>query len=223
MVAHNPTSQPQSSSSTTHHQRPDTADTSSSSPTIPLLSILNVVVDHVMMPPSPMEPMEFREVCRWNNNGNSDDVGDVGGGVAADGKTCADVHDDAVSSHPSHQPRRKLQVELFRLSPDDPDPIKADTSKPNNYTTANNESNPVTTTTTDDEFNKDSTSPPSFLSNEMQSIGRNIHKNLCIRVPVLRIFGAVLRDGNVGYYHRSHAGEDEVIGVGGSQKSMNSS
>ena len=21
-----------------------------------------------------MEPMEFREVCRWNNNGNSDDV-----------------------------------------------------------------------------------------------------------------------------------------------------
>lgn len=72
MVAHNPTSQPQSSSSTTHHQRPDTADTSSSSPTIPLLSILNV--DHVMMPLSPMEPMEFREVCRWNNNGNSDDV-----------------------------------------------------------------------------------------------------------------------------------------------------
>lgn len=72
MVAHNPTSQPQSSSSTTHHQRPDTADTSSSSPTFPLLSILNV--DHVMMPLSPMEPMEFREVCRWNNNGNSDDV-----------------------------------------------------------------------------------------------------------------------------------------------------
>ena len=30
----------------------------------PLLSILNVVVDHVMMPPTPMEPMEFREVCR---------------------------------------------------------------------------------------------------------------------------------------------------------------
>ena len=58
MVAHNPTSQPQLSSSTTHHQRPDTADTSSSSPTIPLLSILNV--DYVMMPLSPMEPMEFR-------------------------------------------------------------------------------------------------------------------------------------------------------------------
>jgi hypothetical protein len=72
MVAHNPTSQPQLSSSTTHHQRPDTADTSSSSPTFPLLSILNI--DYVMMPLSPMEPMEFREVCRWNNNGNSDDV-----------------------------------------------------------------------------------------------------------------------------------------------------
>lgn len=32
----------------------------------PLLSILNVVVDHVMMPPSPLEPREFREVCRWS-------------------------------------------------------------------------------------------------------------------------------------------------------------
>ena len=30
----------------------------------PLLSILNVVVDHVMLPPSPMEPVEFREVMR---------------------------------------------------------------------------------------------------------------------------------------------------------------
>ena len=31
-----------------------------------LLSILNLVVNYAMMPPSLIEPMEFRAVCHWN-------------------------------------------------------------------------------------------------------------------------------------------------------------
>lgn len=104
-----------------------------------LLSILNVVVDHVMMPPSPMEPMEFREVCRWDRCSNDffepkfSSYKGNGGGADLDPSQSSDEH---ISQR--------------------------------------------------GERDGGSSSLPSPLS----------MKNVCIRVPIVRIFGPVLRGGD---------------------------
>lgn len=71
-----------------------------------------------MMPLSPMEPMEFREVCRWNNNGNSDDVfsGESKGTKEGDDGGVESVADEGAIHQPK-QPRRHLLNNAFTQQP----------------------------------------------------------------------------------------------------------
>jgi hypothetical protein len=108
------------------------------------LSILNVVVDHVMMPPSPMEPMEFREVCRSDSETkrpSSKEEG--GGGEDQDSSQSSQSSDEHISQRGGGEVA--------------------------------------------------SPSLPSPLSME----------NVCIRVPIVRVFGPVLRGGDCEEFIRS--------------------
>ena len=121
-----------------------------------LLSILNVVVDHVMLPPSPMEPAEFREVCRWrqkkDGSSQNKDGGKVGAGMFS------------LPSQGGGDPSSDTQVDGD--GQDEHDALLA---------------------------------PPSVLASD----------NIYIKVPVLRVFGPVLREGNQDGFVNSQA-EDEV-------------
>ena len=126
-----------------------------------LLSILNVVVDHVMLPPSPMEPAEFREVCRWRQKKdggrqNKDGSGNEGrGGIFSLSSSQGGGGKD---------PSNDTQVDGD--AKDEDDPLLA---------------------------------PPSVLASD----------NIYIKVPVLRVFGPVLREGNQEEFIKSQS-EDEV-------------
>jgi len=123
----------------------------------PLLSILNVVVDHVMMPPTPMEPMEFREVCRMEQK------------LKEKQQTQHTQENDAGNNN------------LFQLQ------------SPSN-TIEGNEQNIHGDRNNGNSSKKDeSIELPSHLSNE----------NVCIRVPIIRVFGPVLKDGNYEEYINS--------------------
>lgn len=123
-----------------------------------LLSILNVVVDHVMLPPSPMEPAEFREVCRWKQNKNDssqnkDGSGNMGGG-------------------------------MFSLAPQGGGDPSSDTQVDGDA---------------QDEYDA-LLAPPSVLASD----------DIYIKVPVLRVFGPVLREGNQDEFIKQSQSEDEV-------------
>ncbi|KAL7540342.1 hypothetical protein ACHAXR_011801 [Thalassiosira sp. AJA248-18] len=137
-------------------------------PRTPLLSILNVVVDHVMMPPSPMEPMEFREVCRWNQEqtttaqccredgtGNKNDIG------------CNNSSSNGGLFVPSSLPT----VEEEEEGPP---------------------SSSQTTSHHDAEFHQ----PSGAVGDEPVLPSPLSTENIDIMVPILRVFGPVLRDGN---------------------------
>ena len=135
----------------------------------PLLSILNVVVDHVMMPPSPMEPMEFREVCRMNQQ---------------------------QQQQQQQQTENKKQSSPRRQNDNDDD---------------------------DDEeelfFNANCCSDDANNSHNNSIIATAPTGNLSIQVPILRVFGPVLRNGNYDHViNRSSASQ-----VSSSQSTTNSS
>eukprot|EP00986_Skeletonema_menzelii_P019245 scaffold27295_cov143-Skeletonema_menzelii.AAC.2 len=122
----------------------------------PLLSILNVVVDHVMLPPSPMEPMEFREVMR------------------------------RMKQSQQHQ---------------QPSPCNDDDEEELFFNTKN------------DGSEHDNANNNSLLKDAAPS------ENLSIQVPILRIFGPVLRNGNYDRVISSSASQ----AIPSSQSTTNSS
>ena len=122
----------------------------------PLLSILNVVVDHVMLPPSPMEPMEFREVMR------------------------------RMKQSQQHQ---------------QPSPCNDDDEEELFFNTKN------------DGSEHDNANNNSLLKDAAPS------ENLSIQVPILRIFGPVLRNGNYDHVISSSASQ----AMPSSQSTTNSS
>jgi len=141
----------------------------------PILSILNVVVDHVMMPPTPMEPMEFREVCRMEQK-------------LKERQQTQHTQENGDSNH------------LFQLQT----PSK-NTKEAEQYIHAdNNDSN--------SSKKDESIQLPSHLSNE----------NVCIRVPIIRVFGPVLKDGNYEEYINSSQSLANNSGNMSSQTSDNS-
>ena len=151
----------------------------------PLLSILNVVVDHIMMPPSPMEPMEFREACRCEQKLMRDQQ--------------SQLQQDSL-----------LQDNGNEMIGNDGDTF--DLKIP-----SNNDEGIGSVGDTDQQNNGDKTeegpSLPSPLSTE----------NMSIQVPILRVFGPVLKDGNYEeYINSSQSQNSQVLNNEGSQSSQSS-
>ncbi len=177
---------------------PSGSGSGSGSASTPLLSILNVVVDHVMMPPSPMEPMEFREMCRWNQPTTCSNM--------TEEKAALDVHVDATDENVN-----ALSME-YNLTPtamfnamNGTDAASCERDK-RFEETIQKEVETVETIMGDENGTTESCLPRHSLlmgasssSANHGSSGSNSKGELSIRVPVVRIFGPVI-PGNVEDY-----------------------
>ena len=144
-------------------------------PKTPLLSILNVVVDHVMLPPSPMEPMEFREVCRWRQQQQQQQKQGKEVHCKENG-TCNGNEQGSNSTNLfSVVDGTTTQLSSSALHRDHDDQF----NQPSIAAAAN-----------DDRDDDGEPALPHGLSSA----------NIDIRVPILRVFGPILRDGNVDEY-----------------------